>query len=168
MHGCHYWSFAQRRSLASFLFQNTAAARCSELAESARPMVSDHVEFTTTYFVAVPGEDRDTNPGVVGLPLAEWVAQSLKARGVPVELVVAEDFGRCVIIKRKPVMLFIACASTGERAARWRMFIGVEQNWLTRLFGGGNANFELARLRDHFRAIVTLIPGVLEVVWQHG
>jgi hypothetical protein len=131
-------------------------------------MVSDHVEFTTTTFVAVPGEDRDTNPGVVGLALAEWVAQALKARGVPVEQVVAEDFGRCVIVKRKPATLFIACASTGERPARWRMFIGLKQNWLTRLFGGGNVNSELARLRDHFRAIVTVIPGVSEVAWKHG
>ena len=129
-------------------------------------MVSDHVEFTSTHFIAIPGEDRVTNPGVLGLALAEWVSQALKARGVPVEQVVAEDFGRCVIVKRKPVMLFIACASAGDRPARWQMFIGLEQNWVTRLIGGGNADSELARLRDHFRAIVAAIPGVSEVAWQ--
>jgi hypothetical protein len=129
-------------------------------------MVSDHVEFTTTYFVVVPGEDDDTNPGIFGCALAEWVAQRLLARGVPVDRIASEDFGRCVIVKRQPIMLFVACASSDGNPARWQMFIGLEQNWLRRLFRSGDAQAELARLRAHFRAIVAEVPGISNVTWQ--
>jgi hypothetical protein len=129
-------------------------------------MVSDHVEFTTTYFVVVPGEDDDTNPGIFGRALAEWVAQRLQVRGVPVDRIVSEDFGRCVFVKRKPIMLFIACASSNGNPARWQMFIGLEQNWFGRLFRRSDAQTEFARLRDHFRAIVAEVPGISDVEWQ--
>jgi hypothetical protein len=82
-------------------------------------MVSDRVTFSSSHFKIEPGEDAETNPGIYGKALAEWMGAQLRRRGVPVEEIVAEDFGRCVMVKRKPVMLWVGCASVDDNPTRW-------------------------------------------------
>lgn len=47
-------------------------------------MSSDQVEFESDHFAIVQHEDRETNPGICGFALAEWVAERLRARGVSI------------------------------------------------------------------------------------
>ena len=129
-------------------------------------MISDHVEFESDHFAVVPHEDEETNPGIYGLALAEWVAAQLRARGVSIEAVIAEDFGRCVMVKRRPFVLLIACANASDSKTRWQMFIALERNILSRLFGRADPQPDLARLRDHFRTIVAEVPGVSNIAWN--
>jgi hypothetical protein len=68
-------------------------------------MNADHVVFRSSYFPVEPGEDKETNPGIYGKALAAWVAEKLQARGVPVGDVIAEDFGRVVIVRGAPFLL---------------------------------------------------------------
>jgi hypothetical protein len=35
--------------------------------------------------------------------------------------IIAEDFGRCVLVKRKPVMLWVACASLDESPTNYAL-----------------------------------------------
>jgi hypothetical protein len=129
-------------------------------------MITDHVEFSSSHFSVEAGEDDETNPGIYGRALAAWLATQLRGRGVTVEDIVAEDFGRCVIVRRSPFRLWIACASEDGSRTRWQMFIALEQGLLSRLFRRQDAQAELARLRLHFRAIVADVPGATDVTWQ--
>jgi len=129
-------------------------------------MISDHVVFSSPYFVVEPGEDAETNPGIYGRALAGWVARTLESRGVAVEGVIAEDFGRCVMIKRKPFKLWVVCASADGASTRWQMFIALEQSPLAKLFSRTDPEPELRKLREQFRAMLRDVPAISEVEWQ--
>jgi len=129
-------------------------------------MISDHVIFSSSQFAVEPGEDTETNPGIYGRALAKWVTERLKRRGVGVERVVAEDFGRCLMIRTKPFKLWIACASLDGSFTRWQMFIALEQNLITRLFGRVDPKPDLASLREHLHAVVAEVPDAQGIEWQ--
>ena len=127
---------------------------------------SDHVTFVSNAFPVEPGEDKETNPGIYGKALAAWVAQKLRDRGIPVAEVLPEDFGRIVIIRRKPFMLWIGCASMDNSHTEWQMLIALELGLLGRLFHRKEGQEERDRLREHLHAVVAEIPGVADVQWQ--
>lgn len=129
-------------------------------------MISDHVIFASSHFAIEPGEDKETNPGIYGKTLAAWFAEQLKGRGVPVERIAVEDFGRCIIVKRKPFMLWVACASLDDDTTHWRMFIAVEVNSIIRLFRRVETEPDVQRLRGHYRAILEEVPGISDIEWQ--
>jgi len=54
---------------------------------------SPWLEFESSAFVVVAGEDEQTNPGIYGKALAQWLAQQLRARGFAPGWVIPEDFG---------------------------------------------------------------------------
>ena len=129
-------------------------------------MSSDHVVFSSSKFPVEPGEDEETNPGIYGKALATWVAAKLKERGVPVKRIVAEDFGRCVMVRNWPFMLWIGCANLDGDTARWQLCVTLEWGFIARFFGRNEVQTELDRLREHLRAIVQDIPGATDIEWQ--
>jgi hypothetical protein len=129
-------------------------------------MISDHVVFSSPHFRIEPGEDSETNPGIFGRALATWVASQLRSRGVPIEEVIPEDYGRAVIIYHKPFRLWVACASLDGETDRWQMFIAAEQGLLGKLFGGAKLDAEVRQFRAHYRALVEAVPNVSNVEWQ--
>jgi hypothetical protein len=80
------------------------------------------LEFESSAFAVIPGEDEHTNPGVYGKALAQWLTEQLRKRGVAAGDVIAEDFGWCVPVESKPHNLYVACASTAEEKNHWRVF----------------------------------------------
>jgi hypothetical protein len=129
-------------------------------------MIRDHVVFSSARFAVEPGEDGDTNPGIYGKALAAWVADGLRQRGVAVEATIAEDFGRCVMVRQRPYRLWVACANLDGSTTRWQTFIALEQGLMARFFGSANSKIELARLRGHMRSLIQESPDVKEVEWQ--
>ena len=129
-------------------------------------MIYDHVIFSSSRFDIQPGEDAETNPGIYGQALAEWVAENLDSRGIPVLGIKAEDFGRCVTLQSWPYKLWVACASLDGSRARWQMFIGLEVNPIWKLFTRVEPEPELHALREHFQALVAAVPGISDVEWQ--
>jgi hypothetical protein len=128
---------------------------------------SDHVTFTSSAFPVEPGEDEETNPGIFGKALASWVAQKLRDRGISIIEELPEDFGRIVIVRRKPFMLWIGCASMDGSHTQWQMFIALELGlFLGRLLHRKEGQRQLDRLRLQFQAIVAEIPGVTDVEWR--
>jgi hypothetical protein len=73
------------------------------------------LEFESSAFPVIPGEDEETNPRIYGKALARWLAEQLRAAGFCPGEVIAEDFGWCVPVNSEPHSLHVACASTGER-----------------------------------------------------
>ena len=104
------------------------------------------LEFESSAFPVVPGEDEETNPGIHGKALAQWLAEQLRASGVPAGEVVPEDFGWCIRVDSKPNSLYVACASTGERPDQWRVFAFAEGGVLARLLGKDQSAESLASL----------------------
>jgi hypothetical protein len=77
-------------------------------------------------FPIEPGEDADTNPGVFGRSLAKYLAAQMQARGWNVESIIPEDFGYCVVLARKPFLLWIGCGNRSDRTDEWIAFAAAE------------------------------------------
>src|SRR5262249_30561019 len=92
-----------------------ACVGCSLSSQQLGVMNIDIVVFKSQHFRVEPGEDKETNPGIYGKALAQWILQKLKARGYEVDDdLVAEDFGWLVMLRGYPFMLWVGCASVEE------------------------------------------------------
>lgn len=104
------------------------------------------LEFESSAFPVVPGEDQETTPGIHGKALAHWLAEQLRTAGVPAGDIVPEDFGWCIRVESKPHSLYVACASTGEKPDQWRVFAFAEGGVMARLLGKDKSAESLASL----------------------
>lgn len=57
------------------------------------------LESESSAFAVIPGEGEETNPGIYGKALAQWLAGQLRAAGFSPGEVIAEDFGWCVPVE---------------------------------------------------------------------
>lgn len=121
------------------------------------------LEFECEAFAVIPGEDTETNPGIHGKALARWLAEQLRATGVPAGDVIAEDFGWCVLVESKPHSLYVACASTGEQPNQWRVFAFAEGGVMARLLGKDKSAESLASLFAAVRRCLESAPTVREL-----
>lgn len=67
--------------------------------------------FKSSLFAAELGEDEETNPRMYGRQPANWIRERFRSLGYPVEEVIAEDWGWCVMCQRDPYSLWIGCVS---------------------------------------------------------
>jgi hypothetical protein len=104
------------------------------------------LEFESSAFAVTPGEDEQTNPGIYGKALAQWLAEQLRARGLPAGDVIPEDFGWCVPVESKPHSLYVACASADQQPDHWRVFAFAEGGAIARLFGKDKSSKALSSL----------------------
>lgn len=109
-------------------------------------------------FIVTPGEDRESNPGVFGKSLAQWLAAQLHAEGFPVGTVFAEDYGWCIPVGAKPHALYVVCAGNGD--ARWQVFAFTERGILARLFGKDSSAASLAEVFAGVRRCLESAPSV--------
>src|SRR5690606_31407638 len=74
--------------------------------------------FTSSLFEIEPGEEEEINPGRVGRQLAHWLKARLEEKGYPVEDIINEDWGRCLMCSRDPFLLWVGCGNM-EGDAGW-------------------------------------------------
>jgi hypothetical protein len=117
----------------------------------------------TSFFRVEPGEDEQTNPGCYGRAFANWVAEKLKGRGESVHEVLAEDWGWCVMLKRRPYLLWIGCSNRGGRTDEWGAFVVAELRVFQRLFRRLDTQPAIDRLQAMLLEIMKEIPGVTKV-----
>jgi hypothetical protein len=72
-----------------------------------------HLEFKSSYFQIIPGEDDDVNEGIYGKHLAQFMTEQLNANGYNTRYI-AEDWGWCVLIDNPFFESFVGCSSYGE------------------------------------------------------
>ena len=124
------------------------------------------VTFTSDFFMPIAGEDEETNPGCFGKALAQWLADQLNRRGVPVESVIPEDFGWVVMVSRKPFALWLGCRNTDGSTSEWSVFLVAELSTFQRLFKRVDPAPEIEKLRIHLAEIVPSIPRVTKAIWD--
>ncbi len=118
------------------------------------------LEFESSAFAVVAGEDAATNSGIYGKALAEWLANQLRAAGFPAGGIIAEDFGWCVPVATTPHQLYVACASTEEAPNQWRVFVFAEGGFAARLLGRDKSAESLASLFTAVRRCLESHPNV--------
>ena len=114
----------------------------------------------TAEFPILLREDAETNPGVFGRALADYLAAQTLGRGVGVEGVIPEDFGYCIMLKRKPLKLWIACGNRTGRTDEWIAFAVAEGGLLGRLVGKVRPALEIERISEMLGEIMRAAPGV--------
>jgi len=122
-------------------------------------MIGPTYFITSRHFKVEPGEDEETNPGRFGKAFAAWVAAQLKSRGEPVESIVPEDFGWCVVVSNRPVRYWIACGNREESDHEWGAYVVAEPSLVQRLFKRVNVKPEVGRLSAVLRGILVDAPG---------
>jgi hypothetical protein len=118
--------------------------------------------FRSSAFEAIPGEDEETNPGIFGKALAQWLAGQLGARGFTTGQVFAEDFGWCVPIESLAQPVYVACSS-GESSDAWQVFTFAEPGLLTRLLGRDESQRSLTGVFDALKDCLTATVDVREL-----
>ena len=113
-----------------------------------------------TGFLIQPGEDAETNPGVYGRALADYLVTQIRGRGVDVEMVIPEDFGYCIMLKRRPMRLWIACANRGGCTDEWIAFAVAEGGFLGRVMGNIHPAQQIDRISAMLGEITKAAPGV--------
>jgi hypothetical protein len=116
------------------------------------------LEFESSAFAVIPGEDKDTNPGIYGKALAQWLAEQLRGAGFAPGPVIAEDFGWCVPVESEPHSLYVAWASTGEQSGQWRVFAFAEGGLMARLLGKDKSAESLTALFTALRQCLQSAP----------
>ena len=97
------------------------------------------LRFASNAFLDLPDVDPETDPSIFGQTLANWLAQRLQAHGYDPGEVIAEDFGWCVPLARKPRRVWLACSGGAGNPAQWRVFVFAQDGLLRRLFGADAA-----------------------------
>jgi hypothetical protein len=106
------------------------------------------------------GEDGDTNRGVFGRSLANYVAAQMRSRGWTVEGVIPEDFGYCVMLTRKPLMLWIGCGNRRECTDEWVAFAVAEGALVKRGLQMLDPSKEILRISAVLDEVMKSAPGV--------
>ena len=133
--------------------------------------------FRSTLFEIEHGEDEETNPLCFGRQLALWLREQLAARGRPTEEVIPEDWGWCLVVQRKPFLLWVGCVSVHDYATWrsadplprgsevvWACTVAAEKSPLDKLYGRDNSEPAVRALFEQVRSIVessssnTLVP----------
>jgi hypothetical protein len=84
--------------------------------------------FETDKFEIINNEDVDTNPNIYGKELAQWIKKKLLNKGYPIEKILAEDWGWCIICYDKPFLLWVGCSGEYyDEKLIWSCFAEVEK-----------------------------------------
>ena len=70
--------------------------------------------FKSDLFEVDPKEDEETNPFCYGKELAKWLREKFSTADNELEKIIPEDWGWCVMLQRKPYMLWLGCGNVGK------------------------------------------------------
>jgi len=114
-------------------------------------MTPHQLWFRSTLFEIEPGEDEETNPYCYGRQLSRWLRERLAADGLSIEEVIPEDWGWCLVVQRKPYLLWVGCGCVQDfdmeqpsdavplgRDVVWTCMVVAEQSLFGKLLGGRN------------------------------
>src|SRR5258705_3531232 len=119
--------------------------------------------FSSSAFPVAPGEDAETNPGIYGKSLAQWLSKQLSARGIAGGEAFAEDFGWCVGVRSGDKGVHVVCTS-GETADTWQVFCFTERGFFEKLRGRPDATEALEHVFDVVKDCLSAAPEVRDIL----
>jgi hypothetical protein len=125
--------------------------------------------FTSSLFSIEPGEDEEINPGRYGRQLAAWLKNQLELCGYNVEPVIAEDWGRCLMLSRDPFLLWVGCGNIDDpendllssENIIWHCFSVAEVPFFNRIFSKPDTTSALSKLHADLGAILSAEPAII-------
>ena len=123
-------------------------------------MKSETIHFVTDLFQVEPGEEEETNPGISGKQLAYWVKKRFEENGYSDIEIVPEDWGWCVILQRKPNLIWVGCSGQkgvefsteyfeeGEEGITWNCFLVMEAPFFKKFLGNKNSTETFVKIRE--------------------
>ncbi len=108
-------------------------------------------------------EDAEGSPGDYGRGFALCIAKQLRGAGESVLDVVPEDFGQCVILKRRPYLLWIGCAKERGSTGRWGAFVCAQPNLLQQWMLAVQLRADIARVQARLLEHLVASTGAVEL-----
>ncbi|WP_051309711.1 hypothetical protein [Desulfogranum japonicum] len=138
-------------------------------------MIQKQLWFKTDLFDIEPEEDQETNPLCFGRQLANWVKIRLDEESVGRAEIIPEDWGWCVVVQRKPYLLWVGCVSVHdyEKSASndrlpqgqdivWTCIVAAEPSFLRRLLGA-DTKVAVESLYKKLKQILVAEPAIVFV-----
>src|SRR5262245_55827388 len=92
------------------------------------------LQFESSFFRVSPGEDEETNLGIFGKSLSEWLSKQLAIKEINTLKIISEDFGWCISLDTKPGKLYVACSNIEASTNQWQVFVFADGSLLAKLF----------------------------------
>jgi hypothetical protein len=124
------------------------------------------VEFRSSRFPPYDGEEEQTNPGLWGKRLAEYLVQKLAERGIETDAIVAEDWGWYVPVRNEAFRLALCCGHQDGDDDEFVVFTDPRTPVVKKLFKKIDATPQLTRLTTALQDILAADPDIRDVVWS--
>jgi hypothetical protein len=93
-----------------------------------------HIEFQSESFPAYPDEAAETNPGIFGRRLGEFLAKTLPEHGVATGDLIGESWGWCLTLPNADFSMWMGCGNQYESDNRFLCFIEPSKPYVRRWF----------------------------------
>ena len=124
------------------------------------------VEFRSAKFPPYAGEEAESNPGIWGKRLAEYVAVQLAQRGIASKAISVEDWGCYLPVRTEHYRLALCCAHQNGDDEQFLIFTEPRAPRAKKLFCTIDATPEFARVLDALRQILESDPEIRDIVWS--
>lgn len=121
------------------------------------------VSFHSTAFPVAPDEDEETNPGLYGHALAQWLAERLRAGGRAIGEVYAEDYGWVFDVEDPRHRVHVACMNDDGSVERWLILMSCGAGFFARVMGKDQSSAVLDGVLADVRRSLHEHPGVSEI-----
>ena len=124
-----------------------------------------HVEFSSSAFPAYENEEEEVNPGRYGKRAAEYIANTLREKGEPVEDIFAEDWGWTVPINNPEFRLWIGVGNYEEYEDGFLCFIEPHTPYLRKWFRKITTEERIGNLRQTLDAVLQENGEIRNIKW---
>lgn len=124
-----------------------------------------HLEFVSTSFPALAGEDAQVNPGSHGKRLAEFLCDELPGRGFSVTGMNPEDWGWRIDLEHAAFPLWIGCGSYPEYQNGFLCFIEPSRPFVRKLFKRVPTGEAVGRLAAALQSVLEQSGKVQQMRW---
>ena len=126
-----------------------------------------HVEFISDAFPPYPGEDEETNPGIWGKRLAEFLVAELPKHGITPKEFYTEDWGWEIPIENKAFAMYLGCSNQLESGGNHFLCMISPFKPVIRkfFFKTINTTADVGRLADALDKILAGNSEVREIRW---
>ena len=126
-------------------------------------MLKTHLQFASSQFPIIPGEVEETNPGIYGRALAQFLEDQLNEEGYRAGAI-AEDWGYCVTLGDAPFLSFVGCSSYGDEG-EWLVFIEPSKPVVRKLFKKIDATPWIGKLAETLERVLRDQGGAQNIRW---